>query len=220
MSKNDLGRPAKHPFCVTFPCRGCKNISKPQNVCLCWQSSEVGSGPRTLLVFIGAEVFSYPLACVCVQENQCKECKLFIHYFKCVTKLLYFFWQLPGEKIKTQKTNYHCNCNVINVSIPAYSILFFSFSLVKWTKIKINVISLLFWIHSGEKISISLKKKTKMKRDIGVAVPHRFAFHLPKLDNRGWVNSHYFHRINRDSAKQMYLSLPVCCNGITHRIWS
>lgn len=131
MSKNDLGRPAKHPFCVTFPCRGCKN--KPQDVAL-----------------------------------------------KCY---IFFFWQLPGgEKSKKQTITATATLSMLASQHIAF---FFSFSLVKWTKIKINVISLLFWIHSGEKISISLKKKTKMKRDIGVAVPHRFAFHLPKLDNRG-----------------------------------
>lgn len=67
---------------------------------------------------------------------------------------------------------------------------------------------------------MSLKRKTKRKRNIGGAVLHRFAFDLPKLDNHGWVKSHYFQSINRDAAKQMCSSLPGCCNGITSRIWS
>lgn len=47
---------------------------------------------------------------------------------------------------------------------------------------------------------------------------HRFTFDLSKLDNHGCVNSHYFHRINRDPTKQMCASVPIWCNGITNRI--
>lgn len=45
---------------------------------------------------------------------------------------------------------------------------------------------------------------------------HWFRLDPSKLDNHGCVNSHYFHKINRDQAKQMCASVPIGRNEITN----
>lgn len=114
------------------------------DVYMCWQSS----GVMSLLLFVGAEVFSLPLACLHARKSMQG---MYFFWFKFTFLPFSSFFSAALDKKKTI-TGAAMSSTLASQHI-AHS--FFSFSLVKWTKIKISVISLLFWIQLGENLNLS-----------------------------------------------------------------